>query len=505
MSSPETTPAPRPESAAKRAGSFAFAATILAVSLGFAITLMVAPEKFGSLLPKALQPLSASGSDNVKSEAAKLPPGEIALEPEQERALEVRTIAAVSTRGDHPITLGGRISLDLEKTARIRPLFNVTVFKVWKHPGDPVKKGDEILTVESTDLGTAKNNYLTAIASLEFAATTYRREALLRMRHATTDVDYENARSGFRQAAVQLMAAREQCLLMGVRPGELEDLRQELYAEVLKFAKPLEAPGDGPAESPLGYGEGLIELQAPSPDAAGIDSGSLVLRPASDAERKRDALLALAEISKRFASPRFKNEEDGRRRARYTIRAPIDGVIVSKDAAKGELVDPSQVIVTVADTSDVWINLDIYQQQIASIALGARVDVTTPAYPNVVFGGTISYLSAYVDDATHTLKARVQVDNSNGLLKSGLVAKCVVHAVDHDAAIEVPKEAILDDGGKTWAIIKKKGEPGRYVRREVTLGLRTDTVVHVARGLDPGDEVVVEGNLFIHTSIPLGD
>lgn len=157
--------------------------------------------------------------------------------------LPVDELAALLQRGDHPITIGGRMSLDLEKTARIRPLFNVTVFQVHKRPGETVRKGDNILTVESTDLGTAKNNYLTQIANLEVAATTYRREALLRMRHATTDVDYENARSAFRQAAVALMAAREQCMLMGVRPQELEELRGELYSEVLNFAR---AKADAP-------------------------------------------------------------------------------------------------------------------------------------------------------------------------------------------------------------------------------------------------------------------
>jgi multidrug efflux pump subunit AcrA (membrane-fusion protein) len=462
--------------------------------------------------------------DQARPEVQKLSPSEILLEPEQETALDVKLVRAVRQRGDHPLTLGGKISLDLEKTARIRPLYNVTVYKVWKHAGERVQKNDDILTVESTDLGTAKNNYLQAIANLEVAATTYRRESLLRMRHATTDVDFENARSGFRQAAVALMASREQCLLMGVRPFELDDLRKELNDEVLSIARPNVAARpdgtkvygqpEGPphgnleiasrAEEPGGSRwEGLIDMESLDPDTAAIPTSCLSLRPASDDEREHDALVALAEIAKRFASPHFKNEEDGRRRARYTIRAPRDGTIISKDAAQGEFVDPTQVIVTVADTSDVWINLAIYQQQIASVEPGARVDVTTPAYPGVPFGGTITYLADYVDDTTHTLTARVQVDNPKNRLKSGMVAKCVVHCIDHDPAIELPTNAILDDGGRTFVIVKKA--PGHYERREVKLGLRTDDVVHVEEGVAEGEDVALEGNLYIHSSVPLGD
>jgi len=454
----------------------------------------------------------------AKPEAEQLKPNEIVLEPEQEKALEVKLVKAVLERGDHPLTLGAKISLDLEKTARIRPLYNVVIYKVEKHAGERVKKDDVILTVESTDLGTAKNNYLTQIANLEVAATTYRREALLRVRHATTEVDYENARSSFRQAAVALIAAREQCLLMGLRPSELEDLRRELNDEITSWVLPesradgkdprpsvadiAETSGNGRKASPWELDTALTENLPLADPGAPIGSDSLALRPPTDDERVRDARIALAEITKRFQS-KLKNEEDGRRRARYTIRAPLDGVVISKDAARGEFVDPSQVIATVADTSDVWINLDIYQQQIASVDMGARVDVTTPAYRDLTFSGTITFIADFVDDTTHTLRARVQVDNPKNLLKSGMVAKCVVHCVDHEPELELPKEAIIDDGGRTFAIVKTA--PFHYVRREVKLGLKTDTVVHVEDGVKDGEEVVLEGNLYIHTTIPLGD
>lgn len=479
------------------------------------------------LLSKSTPTAKAQDQETPRPKADRLAPTEIAISADQEKALEVKTVKAVLQRGDHPLTIGGKISLDLEKTARIRPLYNVTIYRVHKHAGEHVKKDDEILTVESTDLGTAKNNYLQAIANLEVAATTYRREALLRLHRATTDVDYENARSAFRQAAVALMGAREQCLLMGLRPFELEELRKELNGEVLSFARPrIEIPKgdavktDGPVadgsliattnklegsgSSPWEVDPNLIDLRAPEPDAAGIDTSTyMALRMPTEEERQHDALIALAEISKRFASPKFKSSEDGRRRARYTIRSPRDGVLISKDAAQGEFVDPSQVIATVADTSDVWINLDIYQQQIASVKLGAKVDVTTPAYPDMTFSGTITFLSRVVDDTTHTLRARVEVDNAQDLLVSGLVAKCVVHCIDKDAKVEVPKEAVLDDSGAHFVMVKLS--PGRYERRSVQLGLKTDTVVHVEEGLKDGDEVVLEGNLYIHTTVPLGD
>lgn len=401
---------------------------------------------------------------------------ETVLSPEQEKALDVKTVPARRVRGDHPMVTGGKVSLDLEHTARVRPLLNSIIYEVRKRAGDVVKKGDELLVVESTDLGDAKNNYLSALANLEVAAETYRREALIRVGQGTTETDYHNARAAFRTAAVTVEAAREKCLLLGVSARELDALEQEL-----PLAPGLKAP-PGEPEKP----EELSQLQLPS-----------------EKERRGDAEAALREIARRRVHRGAAGDEDTRRRARYTIRAPIDGVLIAKDAARGEYVDPSQIIATVSDLSQLWINVDVYQKDIPKVRIGARVDVYTPTYPDTAFVGSVTFLSESVDDTTHTLRARVVVDNSQRLLKSGMAAKTVVHCADEKPEIELPPDAILREGEETFVVVKKA--QGRFERRKVRLGFEAEDAVHIEGGLSEGDEVVVEGNLFIHTKIPLGD
>jgi multidrug efflux pump subunit AcrA (membrane-fusion protein) len=412
---------------------------------------------------------------------ALLPPSEIQLTPAQERALDVKTVRAARRAGDHPLVTGGKVSLDLERTARVRPLLNSIIFEVKKHAGDAVKKGDELLVVESTDLGDAKNNYLTALANLEVAAETYRREALIRVGQGTTETDYHNARAAFRNGTIAAEAAREKCLLLGVSGRELEELEAEM-----------------PLASGLTGGHGEVQ-----------DSGAaLTISPPDQKTREEDARAALREISRRRVHRTPVDEEDTRRRARYTIRAPIDGILIAKDAARGEFVDPSQVIATVSDVSQVWINLDVYQSDIPKVRIGALVDVTTPAYPDTAFVGSVTFLSETVDDTTHALKARVVVDNTKHLLKSGMAARTVVHCADlvetgELAPIELPPSAIIHEGQETYVIIRTG--PGHFARRKVALGLEAEDAVHVDSGVAENDEVVLEGNLFIHTEIPLGD
>jgi cobalt-zinc-cadmium efflux system membrane fusion protein len=427
---------------------------------------------------RAGEPPSGARNEAPRKPAAA---NEVWLDEEQEKALAVRVETVEKKKGDHPIVTGGKVSLDIEHTARVRPLLSSIIYEVKKRAGDEVRKGDELLVVESTDLGDVKNNYLTALANLEVAAETYKREALLRLGRATTETDYHNARAAFRTAAVACEAAREKCLLLGVRPNEIEDLEREL---------------------PLSAGPVVVETEPGE-----------VLRfvPPDDKQREQDARAALDEVKKRRLHSTPQTDEDTRRRARYTIRAPIDGTLLTRDAARGELVDPSQVIATVSDLSQVWINLDVYQKDIGKVRIGAGVSIATPTYPDVAFTGSVTFLSESVDDTTHTLKARVVVDNSRRLLKSGMAAKTTIHCIDEEAGIELPPESIVRDGEGTFVVLRRetKTEGGaaktRYEKCRVKLGLEAEDAVHVVEGLAEGESVVLEGNVFIYTQVPLGD
>ncbi len=129
----------------------------------------------------------------------------------------------------------------------------------------------------------------------------------------------------------------------------------------------------------------------------------------------------------------------------------------------------------------------------------------------MAFTGSVTFLSESVDDTTHTLKARVVVDNAKRLLKSGMAAKTTIHCVDEEPEIELPPESIVRDGEGTFVVVKRETatEGGtrrtRYEKRHVKLGLEAEDAVHVAEGLSEGETVVLEGNVFIYTQVPLGD
>jgi membrane fusion protein, heavy metal efflux system len=185
-----------------------------------------------------------------------------------------------------------------------------------------------------------------------------------------------------------------------------------------------------------------------------------------------------------------------------SISAPFEGVVIEKDASLGEIVSPEQKLFTVADLRRVWIWVDVFEKDLGRVHLddGAVVDVD--AYPGETFGGRVSFLSAQVDPATRTVRARLDVDNADGRLRPGMFAR-VRLSDPHGAggtgqsavAVVVPERA-LQRQGEGFVVFVAESE-GRFRRREVTTGRKAGGMVEILSGLRDGEAVVVEGVFFL--------
>jgi Cu(I)/Ag(I) efflux system membrane fusion protein len=111
-----------------------------------------------------------------------------------------------------------------------------------------------------------------------------------------------------------------------------------------------------------------------------------------------------------------------------TIYAPSGGIVIHKNAQEGMYVKTGTRIYTIADLSQVWVTLDAYESDLAWLRYGQRVTFTTEAYPGEVFSGTVSFIQPVLDEATRTVKVRVNVPNENGRLKPGMFVRAAAEA-----------------------------------------------------------------------------
>jgi membrane fusion protein, heavy metal efflux system len=186
--------------------------------------------------------------------------------------------------------------------------------------------------------------------------------------------------------------------------------------------------------------------------------------------------------------------------ARVEVRAPFAGRVVAKEATLGELVEPQHVLFTVADLSSVWVWVDLYERDVAHVDRGDRVELRVDALPDEVIRGRLGYVSAELDPASRTVRARVDLPNPDGRLKPGMFARVALEdaaAGGSEAALAVPRAAVQRHDGE--AVVFVLTAPGRFERRPVELGRSDDRWVEVLAGLGAGDEVVTEGSFLLRS------
>jgi Cu(I)/Ag(I) efflux system membrane fusion protein len=122
-------------------------------------------------------------------------------------------------------------------------------------------------------------------------------------------------------------------------------------------------------------------------------------------------------------------DESGQVPTHFIVTSPIAGTVVKKPILEGGYVQTGDVPYTIADLSNLWLQVRIYEPDVPLVKLGERVDITVDGMANTTFTGKITFLAFQVDPATRTLAARVEIANPNLQLRPGLFA---------DALIRVP-------------------------------------------------------------------
>ena len=211
---------------------------------------------------------------------------------------------------------------------------------------------------------------------------------------------------------------------------------------------------------------------------------------AADRGRLRSAGMSESEINRLAETAHSVNRM-------VPLIAPISGTITERKAGLGQVVQPgsSDPLFTIADLSSVWVNADVYEDQLTYIKQGTSVKIKTPAYPNETFNASVDQIGSTLDPDKHTVAVRCVVANARGQLKPGMFATVVLRAAATETAITVPASAIIVEGDLRSVFIEES--PGKYIKRSVETGSEIDGAVVIRTGLKEGERVVVRGSLLI--------
>ena len=185
--------------------------------------------------------------------------------------------------------------------------------------------------------------------------------------------------------------------------------------------------------------------------------------------------------------------------ARYQVTASFSGVVVERQAAVGEVFDPSQPLFAVADVSRMWALLDVYDSEVREIQVGQPVVLHVEGLYGEPFGGEITWISSQLDPRTRTLQARAELDNSSGLLRANMFARAVVAVKEQQQTLVVPREAVQWEGCCNVVFVKQTETT--FKPRKVYLGPPAGSVYEVIGGLVAGEVVVTQGSFLLKTEI----
>jgi membrane fusion protein, heavy metal efflux system len=218
---------------------------------------------------------------------------------------------------------------------------------------------------------------------------------------------------------------------------------------------------------------------------------------ATNAEADRDAALQ-ALVSLNVDPKTIKDIQAGRpvSRVEGTIRSPITGTVVEKLITPGQLLQAgTTACFTVADLSRVWVMAQISGSELASVSVGDPAEVTTGIASKSI-PGTVENISALVNPDTRAVVARVVVDNRGDLLKKQMYVGVRIRSRQQSSGLLVPVSAILrDDENLPFVYVAQRD--GSFARRHVTLGYRVGDQHEIADGLKAGDQIVVDGGIFV--------
>ena len=192
------------------------------------------------------------------------------------------------------------------------------------------------------------------------------------------------------------------------------------------------------------------------------------------------------------------------RQPQRTLRvdAPIDGIVVEKMVVQGQMVEAGMKLYRLADLSIVWVQSQIYEQDLALLKLGQEAEVSLSYLPDRKFTGRITYIYPTVDEKTRTARLRMEFHNPGLFLKPGMFATVELHVDLEPSALLVPETAVLRSGDRNTVFVALQN--GRFEPHTVTLGARGENDTYqVLSGLNDGERVVTSGQFMLDSESQL--
>ena len=171
-----------------------------------------------------------------------------------------------------------------------------------------------------------------------------------------------------------------------------------------------------------------------------------------------------------------------------TIRAPRHGIISYRNAEAGAMAAANTKVLTITDTSGIYIDCPVAEADVAAIQPGMTVSVSVESLANT-YDGTITYVSPAMDPTNKTYIVRITLSNPDNLLRGGMFAQSSLEVLQRRNTLFVPKDALVEQNGVSQLYVINPDNTNTIAIRTVKTGLRNDNYVEILEGLSDGEQI----------------
>lgn len=184
-----------------------------------------------------------------------------------------------------------------------------------------------------------------------------------------------------------------------------------------------------------------------------------------------------------------------RSRQRVKIYASQDGIVSNLMAREGMYVKPRMEIMTLADLSSIWIQVEVFERQAEWVKVGKPAEMRLSYLPGRVWEGNVEYVYPSLDPMTRTIRTRLKFKNPDEALKPNMFADVTIFGGGKVDVVKIPREALIRSGGEERVILSM-GE-GRFQPRKVVSGIESGDEIEILSGLKGGEDVVTSSQFLL--------
>ncbi len=353
----------------------------------------------------------------------------------------IKTVPVRVESLSHLVTAPGMVDYDHRSYARLTSRATGIIWRVYKHVGEPIHKGEVLALIDAAEVGQLKSDFLQDLAQAKYRAATAKRLEGLDEQGAVSEASLRAAQTALREARIRLFKDQQALANLGlpVRLEEMEKLPEDQLARRLR----------------------LLGL----PDAIVRDL---------DVETLTANLLPLT--------------------------APFDGQVVERNAAMGEVIQTTQpkTLFIVADVRDLHIDLDVNPEDMAAVRVGQKV-LFRPNDGNAEkVSGQVSHISPEVNDKTRRVQVHAEVRNKDRRLRPNTYGTGEIAINERPKALIVPADAVQSDSDTKRVFVKVSATT--FEARPVRVDHRQGDLVEVS-GVREGEDVVTTGSYLLRSEL----